>query len=133
MRHFNASPERLFDAWLDVKEAGKWLFATPAGTMVKVEIDPRIGGTFTIIERREGEDIAHTGEYLEIDRPQRLVFSFAVPKFSADSTRVRIDVAASRKGCALTLTHEGVLPDYAERTKQGWATILDGLARVLGE
>src|SRR5436305_1640119 len=67
IRRFNASPERIFDAWLDPVQAGKWLFATPSGKMVRVEIDARIGGLFTIVERRDGEDVKHTGEYIEMD------------------------------------------------------------------
>lgn len=39
--------------------------------------------------------------------------------------------AASGTGCELTLTHEGVLPDYASQTKQGWTAILEGLALAL--
>ena len=66
-RRFNASIERVFDAWLDPEKAGKWLFATPTGKMVRVEIDPRVGGSFNIT-RRESEDIEHVGTYLEIDR-----------------------------------------------------------------
>ena len=130
---FPQSPERVFDAWLDPAKAGKFLFATPAGEMVRAEIDPRIGGRFTFVDRRNGEDIEHVGEYIEIDRPRRLVFDFAVPKvFSAERTRVTIEIVPAGDGCELTLTHEGVLPDYASRTENGWSMILDGLAAALG-
>lgn len=129
---FDASPERVFDAWLDEKTAGQWLFATPTGEMVRVEIDARVGGRFIVVERRDGEDVEHTGEYLEIDRPRRLVMTFGVPKYSANLTRITIEIAASGGGCELTLTSDNLDAEYVERTKAGWAMILDGLARALG-
>src|SRR5262249_39504198 len=58
---FTASPERVFDAWLDPAKAAKFLFATPTGRMVRAEIDPRVGGTFAFVDRRDGEDVEHTG------------------------------------------------------------------------
>ena len=128
---FKAPQERVFDAWLDPKKAGKFLFATPTGTLVHVDIDSRVGGRFVIVDRRDGEDIEHTGEYLEIERPRRLVFTISVPKFSALSTRVAIDIVARDLGCELTLTHEGVLPEYLERSKAGWAMILEKLAGLV--
>jgi uncharacterized protein YndB with AHSA1/START domain len=131
-RDFDAAPERVFDAWLDPASAGRWLFATATGRMVRAEIDPRVGGRFVFVDRRDGEDVEHVGDYLEIDRPRRLAFSFAVPKFSATSTRVSLDLLPKGDGCTLTLIHEGVLPDYASRTQEGWAAILTGLAGVLG-
>jgi uncharacterized protein YndB with AHSA1/START domain len=100
--------------------------------MVRGEIDARVGGKFVFVDRRDGEDIEHVGEYLEIDRPRLLVFTFAVPKFSTQRTTVSIDIVPDGAGCALTLTHEGVLPDYASRTEHGWGKILDGLAGALG-
>jgi uncharacterized protein YndB with AHSA1/START domain len=127
----DAAPERVFDAWLDPARAGKFLFATATGRMVRVAIDARVGGRFAFVDRRDGEDVEHVGGYLEIDRPRRLVFTFAVPKFSAQATRVAIDIVPAGSGCTLTLAHEGVLPDYADRTEVGWTGILDGLAGAL--
>lgn len=131
---FSASPERVFDAWLDAENAGKWLFATPTGEMVRVEIDPRVGGSFVIVDRRDGEDVEHVGKYLEIDRPRRLVFTFSVPKYAQDVDRVTIDIVPLETGCELTLTHE-LSPNWAEHrgeVEQGWTGILDGLDALLG-
>lgn len=124
--NYAQAPERVFDAWLDPKTAGKWLFTTPNGVMTRVEIDGRVGGKFTIV-RRDGEEVEHVGEYLAVDRPRRLVFTFGVPKFSSEMTRVTIEIAPSDQGCALMLTQEDVLSEWAERSAQGWGMILDKL------
>lgn len=135
-RHFRQSAERVFDAFLDPERAGRFLFATPGGQMVKVEIEAKVGGRFCFVDRRSGEDVEHTGEYLEIERPRRLVFSFGVPKYSADVDRVAIDITpTSTGGCKLTLHHE-LAPEWApvrRRAQRGWANILDGAATVVGD
>ena len=130
-RRFNTSPERVFDAWLDPDRAAKWLFATPTGEMVRVEIDARVGGSFVFVDRRNGEDVEHTGEYLEIDRPRRLVFTFGVPKYSPLFTRVIIDIVARDDGCELTLTNEDVPPEYLSSNEEGWTRIFDQLVETL--
>ncbi|TMJ19807.1 MAG: SRPBCC domain-containing protein [Alphaproteobacteria bacterium] len=129
-RRFAAPPEAVFDAWLDPAAASRFLFATPGGVMEKVEIDPHIGGGFTVIERRGETQAEHHGEYVEIDRPRRLAFDFWT-SFSAERTRVSIDIEPDGGGSRVTLTHEGVGADWTEKTRQGWTTILDGLARTL--
>jgi uncharacterized protein YndB with AHSA1/START domain len=129
--HFNASPERVFDAWLDPQSAGKWLFASPSGQMVRVEIDARAGGRFVIVDRRDGEDVEHSGEYLEIDRPRRLVFTFRVPKYSPLFTTVTVEIEPAGSGCDLTLTQENVPPAFLGRNEKGWMGILVGLAEHL--
>jgi uncharacterized protein YndB with AHSA1/START domain len=132
-RLFAASAEQVFDAWLDPKTAGRWLFATPSGQMVRVEINARVGGRFIIVDRRDGEDIEHCGEYLDIHRPRRLVFTFGVPKYSPEMTRVCVEIVPRGAGCELTLTHEGVLPEYTNRTQAGWTEILARLTAGLAE
>jgi uncharacterized protein YndB with AHSA1/START domain len=132
-RNFDATPERVFDAWLNPEMAQRFLFVTPTGEMTRVDIDARVGGKFLIVRRTDGDDVEHVGEYLVIDRPRRLVFIFAVPKYSAQFTQVSIDIMPSGEGCKLTLTHEGVLQEWADRTQDGWNKILAGLDRSLRE
>jgi len=131
MRKYAAEPERVFDAWLDPARAGKFLFATPTGTMAKAEIDPRIGGRFLFVDRRDGVDVEHHGDYVELDRPHRLVFRFWLPQYSPEKTTVRIDIAPLDLGSVVTLTHQGVFEDFIARTEQGWTMILNGLAETL--
>lgn len=129
-RRFDASPERLFDAWLDPAGVGRWLFATPGGAMERCEIDARVGGRFAIVERRGEASAEHFGEYVELERPRRIAFDFWT-SFSAERTRVNVAIEPEGDGSRLTLTHRGVWADYEERTRQGWTTILEGLARTL--
>ena len=129
-RRYRHAPERVFDAWLDPAMAGRFLFATPTGVMVKVEIDARVGGRFLIIERRDGQDAVHEGAYLEIDRPRRLVFSFG-DSVAFDATTVTLEIVPVSEGCELTLTHAGVEPKWTSQTTQGWTGILEALEPVL--
>lgn len=135
-RDFAAPAERVFDAWLDPAQAGKFLFATPDGEMQKVEIDARVGGRALIVERRASGDAHHRIQFQTIDRPRKLVFLFAAdPAEEGEWTRVTIDIEDRGDGCTLTLTHEmdPRWADYAEQTRHGWTTIVAGLARTLGE
>jgi uncharacterized protein YndB with AHSA1/START domain len=129
---YSSSAERVFDAWLDPDKAGRFLFATPDGEMIRAQIDPVVGGGFNFTDRRGADDVEHIGEYLEIDRPRRLVFEFGVPMYSPERGRVEIDIEGfAEGGCKLTLT-AWVDPEYAERTEQGWTMILGNLDKVVG-
>jgi uncharacterized protein YndB with AHSA1/START domain len=101
--------------------------------MVHAEIDARVGGAFRFVDRRDGVDVEHVGEYLEIDRPRRLVFTFGVPLYSPERSTVTVEIAPRGAGCELTLTQEEVLPEYVERSQAGWTRIVAGLAASLGE
>lgn len=134
VRRFDASPERVFDAWLDPAIAGCWLFATPGGEMIRTDIDARVGGGFRITERRAAGVADHHGRYLVLDRPHRMVFDFwADPADADDPARIAIDITPTAGGCELVLVQH--LParyaDYAERTRRGWTTLLANLARTL--
>jgi uncharacterized protein YndB with AHSA1/START domain len=123
-----APAERIFDAFLDVTIARHFLFATATGEMVAAQIDARVGGRYEFTERRpDMGHIRHVGEYLTIERPWRLAFTFGVPQFDPRLTVVTIDIRSSAGGCEVTLTNEGVPQHYAARNKEGWGSILAGL------
>ena len=130
------APERVFDAWLKPETARKWLFTTEDSEIVEVKIDARVGGEFVFVDRRDTPDfkgdIRHIGEYLEIDRPRRMVFTFGVPQFDPGMTRVELDFVAKGSGCELTLTHYDVPPEWQERTIEGWTMLLGQLEKVVG-
>lgn len=136
-RHFSASAEQVFDAWLDPELIGRWMFGPNLRDeeVVRIELDPRVGGKFSFVVRRQGEEIDHVGEYLEIDRPRRLVFTWGVRKDLPDSSRVIIDIVPLETGAELALTHE-LHPDWADfasRTEAGWTKILAAIAAGLSE
>lgn len=128
----SASPERVFDAWLDPASVGQWLFATPDGEMKRVEIDARVGGKFHLDEQRGDTLVQHIGEYFEIQRPRRLVFAFSAMEGQAP-TEVAVDIVPEDAGSIVTLTHEmdPKWAGYEDRTRQGWTMILSGLAKAV--
>lgn len=126
---YDFPPERVFDAWLDPKRAAKFLFATPTGEVIRCEIDPRVGGQIVVVDRRpEMGDVEHVATIVELIRPTRLAFDFAVPAYDPTPTRVTLDFRATAEGCELTLTHDGVDAEYLTQTNNGWTTILSNLA-----
>jgi uncharacterized protein YndB with AHSA1/START domain len=89
---FSAPPERVFNAWLDPEVAGKWLFATALRPVAHVEIDARVGGSFRFAERRDGEIIERTGEYIEIVPRRRLVFTLSIEDHPQVITRATVEI-----------------------------------------
>ena len=113
-RRFNASPERVYDAWLDRRMIGRWMFG-PAlrEEVLAIAVDARVGGSFSFLVRRHGQEINHVGRFLEIDRPRRLVFTWRSAREWDDESRVIIDIVPLKTGSKLTLTHE-MPPKWAE-------------------
>lgn len=132
-RRFDAPAERVFDAWLDVEAARRWLFTMPDTEPVRAEIDARVGGSFTFVDRRNGDLVVHQGTYLEIERPTRLRFRFWVADQPDAVDLLTVDIDPEGDGCTLTLVHE-LHPDWADYeafTRQAWGAMFDLLAAQL--
>jgi dihydrofolate reductase/uncharacterized protein YndB with AHSA1/START domain len=126
-RSLNASAENVFDAWLKPELIRQWLFHSAGSELATVQVEARPGGKFSIVENAGGELVEHHGEYLEIERPQRLVFTLEVPKRFAGVTRVAVHIVRATRGCSLTLSQTGV---DKQLTEAPWHGMLDALAHV---
>lgn len=128
-RFLDASPERVFDAWLDQEHVGNWLFATSDGQMQRVEVDPQVGGEFVIAEQRGDVLAEHFGRYVEIDRSRRLAFTFSAEPSDENASLVTVEITPRGKGSDLRITHimRAEWADYADRTRSGWNMVLEGL------
>lgn len=72
-REFDAPAELVFDVWTTPEHVRNW-WGWETDPMTLCEIDLRVGGKwrFVAVNEEYGE-VEFYGEYLEIDRPQRLV------------------------------------------------------------
>jgi uncharacterized protein YndB with AHSA1/START domain len=79
----------------------------------------------------EGELHAMHGEYLEIEAPRRLRFTWSSPV--AQGTTVTVELSPVAGGTHLRLTHEGLDPETTPAHAKGWAGCLAQLERFLEE
>lgn len=124
--------ERVFDAWLDPKRLAQ--FMRPAsGRQAIVEVDPKAGGKFRIAmlhPKSPPDGTVHTGEYLLIERPSRLVFTWISPSTEQRATTVTVDFIERPGGTEIVLTHVALPPKQIEGHRAGWTEILGLLERL---
>jgi uncharacterized protein YndB with AHSA1/START domain len=130
-RRFSAPPAEVFGAWLDPELAGQWLFATASRPMTHVEIDARVEGFFRLAEQRGGELIEYTGHYVEIVPHRRLVFALSMEEHWYVTTRVTVEITATKTGCQLSLVHDDVPSHCSDYTDARWVGMLYGLDATL--
>jgi len=135
--HFAHPAELVGNAWLDPVQARQFLFATDGGEMIRCEIDARVGGSYTVTERRGADEVEHVGKYLKIERPkklpQRIAFTLKVPKYSPVVAMISVHILPRPDGCELFLTQESGKHSGEERARiaQGWKSICERLAKLL--
>lgn len=127
-RHLPAPPESVFGRWTDPALMARWL--SPTGE-AEVETDVRVGGRFIVVMLGEGMRLQHTGEYLAIEPPRKLSFTWISPYTGNEPSVVTVELSPSGSGTLLLLTHERLPNDQVEPHKQGWASILDHLTATL--
>jgi len=130
-RRFDAPSGQVFDAWIKPEIAGRWLFTAPGSESHSTDLDARAGGRWTVVDRREGVDYTALGEYLEIDRPRRLAFTFGMPQFSPEFCQVTIEIVPSGEGARLTLTQNPLPEDAVEPLRKGWNDMFGQLSALL--
>jgi uncharacterized protein YndB with AHSA1/START domain len=129
----NAPIEKVFDAWLNPELLSKFMMGMPDMPETDVELDAREGGSFTFIMHYRGEKLPHTGKYLEISRPDKLVFTWISHHSVVDNSTVTLNftrIDDSRTN--ITLSHVKFIDEEMRSAHEGgWGCILDKLNEIL--
>ena len=136
---FAASPERVYDAWLEPAKLRTWMSAALkdmglSGDMKRVEVDARVGGKFFFSDMRDAGEARHWGTYLELDRPRKIVFTWIVDASQeADPSKVTVTIAPDGTGCVVTIVHEMAAEwaSYVEKVEMGWSNMLRNIDAML--
>ena len=140
-RAFAATPEEVFDAWTNPEVLARWWAARPTWTSPGCEVDLRVGGRYVLRMRDEESGELHVvgGEYREVDRPRRLVYTWCWE--SADGLHpghvslVTVEFIAAGSSTTVVLEHTGLASEESRaRHRAGWTGTLDNLGhRVFGD
>jgi uncharacterized protein YndB with AHSA1/START domain len=121
-----ASPDEVFDAWTTPSRMAAWM--SPVGA-AEAEVDLRVGGSFRVVMVEAL--LEHRGEYLEIERPTRLVFTWVSAFTGADPSVVTVELHPHDDGTRVVLTHEHLPEDVVDGHRDGWGTMIERLAGIL--
>ena len=130
----HAPIEKVFDAWLNPEMLSKFMKGIPDKTDTDVEIDAREGGRFTFIMHVGDVKIPHTGTYLEISRPDKLVFTWASKYSVVDNSTVTLNFTkVNDNKTNISLSHVRFIDEEARAGHEGgWRDILDKLNEIMG-
>lgn len=134
----NADRERVFEAWTNPEMMQHWFVG--AKGRAQVAVDLRVGGEYSNEMFIEGKGTCqeegppsgrylHHGKYLEIIRPERLVFSWNSP--FVQNTTVTVELREVESGTEVTITHQLNAPSECEGHRGGWTYALGSLGDFL--
>jgi uncharacterized protein YndB with AHSA1/START domain len=136
-RVMRAPRDRVYAAWTNAAELKQWFGPEGVGTR-EIIADARVGGLFRwdLIDQ-EGDDVSIRGQFLEVEKNRRIVFTW---QFEGDAkwkdcvsiVTVEFDDAGEGE-TELRLRHEQ-LPDKDSRDahNEGWKSVFDKLEKFLG-
>jgi len=136
-RTFDAPRILVWKAWTEADHLLRWM--CPADFRVLfAENDLRVGGVWRSGMRSpEGEEYIHRGEYLEIEKPSRLVFSHTWERNDLEPralTKITVALTEREGKTDMIFVHAGLATEESACShKHGWTGAFDNLARLASE
>jgi uncharacterized protein YndB with AHSA1/START domain len=135
-RVLDAPPERVYAAWTDPAVLRRWWAAQPDWTAADASTDVRVGGRYRLSMRdSDGGIRSVAGEYIEVEPPLRLKYSWAWDPHEGSEapssvTVVTVEFIAEGSGTRVVLEQRGFVsePDR-DSHDEGWRGCLDNLER----
>lgn len=126
-RTIPASPEAVYDAWLDPQVPG-----TPWHESGKLILNAEVDGLFYWAFKPTGTP--HFGRFTELDRPRRLQYSWMSPNTLGRETTVTVSLVAKGDATVFSLVHAN-LPDTSggKSHANGWTYFLEQFEKHLSQ
>lgn len=133
-RTYAAPRERVFAAWLNAETMRRFLGPKDV-TLGEITTDPRVGGSYSIVMNVAEGPWTVRGTYLEIVRPERIVFTWVWDEDDAadvHESQVTLDFYEVAGKTELVLTHERLRNvESRDGHQEGWTAILESLESEL--
>ncbi len=130
-RRFDAPRERVFDAFLDAENIGKW-WGPNGFTTTTHSMEPRVGGLWRYtMHAPDGPDYANTIRYVEIARVERIVIDHGGADIVAPDT-FRSIITFEIEGPGTQLTMLTIFPTVEQRDENMKFGAVEGGQQTLG-
>ena len=134
-RTYDAPAERVFDAWTSAEVVRRWWRALHHFEVSDAEVDPRVGGVIRVVMHDPRKQLDHGGggTYTEVDRPNRLAFTWVWDN-DPEGRRTLIEIDFSERASRTTVSFSHTLLFSAEMARdheEGWSGVLDELGAYL--
>ena len=130
-RVFDASPARVFDAWLTHEQFRQWI--GPEGVTCDVPVfEPRVGGRYKIVMKMsDGSTLPVVGTFQTVDRPKGFSMTWKWESGEDDSL-VTVSLHDLGGKTELILRHDGLqTAENCNAHVRRWNGTLNKLARLL--
>jgi uncharacterized protein YndB with AHSA1/START domain len=128
-----ATPEVVFDQWTDPESLAEWMCPRPT-RVVDLIVEPRIGGDVRFDIEELGARFLITGQFLTIDRPRLLRFTWSHSNWPDPTVVSVVAVAFEPMGddqTLMTIEHSLLPPAEFDDFQDGWAGVCDQLGAFL--
>jgi uncharacterized protein YndB with AHSA1/START domain len=126
--------ERIFRALTEPAELASW-WGPQGFTTPEIDLDLRVGGRYRLTMQPPGEEPFHlSGEFLAIDAPSRLVYSFRWEEPDPDDRMTVVTLSLLDIGNATELSlRQGEFATEARLAlhRDGWTDSFDKLRKLL--
>jgi len=132
-RTFAASAEDVFDAWTSPEVMRRWFHVAPDWGTAEAEVDLRVGGKVRVVMRRpDGTEAEAQGEYTLIDRPHRLVMTWAFDDDPSNEQLIELSFSESEGSTTVLMLNSGIsTEERRDAQDEGWHGCFDQLERAL--
>jgi uncharacterized protein YndB with AHSA1/START domain len=120
-RVINASPDQVFDAWLDHTRPGSPWFGVPKA----IVNPPKVDSLFYSMYQLEGKEVAHYGRFITLEKPRKIQHTWVSKATRGIESVVTLSITPVDGKTQVQINHANVPDDEAGRHHENaWKYVL---------